>query len=151
MTQVALCVSTLQSLEGRIRLLRTSANWLIYASVILGVALLAQLYTLVPYWLFYFVLVGWVAYVAVAIAAAHGREIAYPSALILSLLTLSVSIPQPEHYSLVSAGLTVASLTFISGSVLQVGVIMSILSYLLLKRMNPRRTVLVGGQSKQGS
>ncbi len=109
-----------------------------------------QLYTLVPSWLFYSVLVGWVAYVAVAITAAVGREIAYPLSLVLSFLTLLVSLPQPEHYSLVSAGLNMASLTFLLGSALQVGVILSASSYLILKRKKSRQTVLMGGQSKQG-
>ncbi len=95
---------------------------------------MVQLYALVPSWLFFSVLAGWILYVVVAIAAAFGRHVAYPSALILSILTLLVTLPQPEHYSLVAAGLSAASLTLIVGSTLQVAVIVTVSSFLLLKR-----------------
>ncbi len=125
--------------------MRRIANWLIYASVILGVALLVQLYVLVvPSWLFDSILVGWILYLVVAIAVASGRDKAYPAALVLSIITLAVSLPQPEHYSLAEAGPTLASLTFITGSVLQVGVIVLIASFLFLERKQARvRTIPV--------
>jgi hypothetical protein len=107
---------------------------LIYASIILGAALLVQLYSLVPLWLFYSVLTGWIAYLIVAVAIAKGLKMAYPLSLVLAILTLAVSLPQPEHYSLVQAGLSPASLTFSAGSVLQVAVILTVSSYLFLTR-----------------
>jgi hypothetical protein len=119
---------------GRLKTLKASADLLIYASIILGAALLVQLYSLVPLWLFYSVLTGWVAYLIVAVAIAKGLKMAYPLSLVLAILTLAVSLPQPEHYSLVQAGLSPASLTFIAGSVLQVAVILTVSSYLFLTR-----------------
>lgn len=111
---------------------RTLANWLIYASIILGVALIVQLDSLgVPPWLFYSVLAGWMAYLVVGVAVTLRVSIAYPVSLILAVLTLAVSLPQPEHYSF---GVSLASLTFIAGSILQVGVIAAVTRYLLLKR-----------------
>ncbi len=107
---------------------------LIYASVILGAILLVQLYGLVPSGLFYSVFIGWLLYLLVAIGASVDRELAYPSALGLSLLTLLVSLPQPEHYSLLSGGLTLAALTFIVGSAVQVGVIVAGGAFLLMRR-----------------
>jgi hypothetical protein len=59
------------------------------------------------------------------------KTVAYPLSLVLAALTLAVSLPQPEHYSF---GLSVASVTFIAGSVLQIGVIVSVTRYLLLRR-----------------
>jgi hypothetical protein len=103
---------------------------LIYLSVALGVALLPQLYGLVPMWLFFSVLVGWLAYVVVAILAAKGLGIAYPLALMLAILTLAVSLPQPEHYSFVEAGPSFASGTFILGSCLQLALLILIPVYL---------------------
>jgi lysylphosphatidylglycerol synthetase-like protein (DUF2156 family) len=103
---------------------------LIYLSVALGVALLPQLYGLVPIWLFFSVLVGWLAYVVVAILAAKGMRIAYPFALMLAILTLVLSLPQPEHYSFVEAGLSLASGTFILGSALQLALLILIPVYL---------------------
>jgi hypothetical protein len=122
----------LQSLKVHLRNPRTLANWLIYASIVLGVALIIQLNSLgVPSWLLYSVLVGWAAYVIVGIAVAMRKSVAYPLSLILAVLTLAVSIPQPEHYSF---GLSIGSLTLIAGSVLQIGVIVSVTRYLLLRR-----------------
>jgi len=92
----------------------------------MGIILLPQLYELVPEWLFFSVLVGWLAYVVVAIMALRSRWIAYPLAFVLAILTLAVSLPQPEHYSYVEAGLSLASATFIVGSVLQVALIILI-------------------------
>jgi hypothetical protein len=110
---------------------RTLANWLIYASIILGVALVVQLNSLgVPSWLFYSVLAGWIAYLTVGIAVTLRVSIAYPVSLILAVLTLAVSLPQPEHYSF---GVSPASLTFIAGSILQIGVILAVGRYLILK------------------
>jgi len=119
------------SLDAKLKSARTIANWLVYISIILGVALVVQLYSLVPSWLFYSVLAGWIAYLVVGIAVALRKDVAYPMSLVLAVLTLAVSLPQPEHYMF---GLSVASLTFITGSVLQVGVIVSVTRYLLLKR-----------------
>jgi len=119
----------------RLRLMKRGVNLLIYASVLLGVALLAQLYALmVPSWLFYSILAGWGLYLVAAIGVATSRERAYPAALVLSIATLTVSLPQPEHYSLAEAGPTLASLTFIAGSLLQIGVIVLVASFLILKR-----------------
>jgi len=111
-----------------------SINLLIFLSVVLGVVLLPQLYGLVPTWLFYSVLGGWLAYVLVAALAATGHKIAYPLAFVLSILTLAVSVPQPEHQSFVMAGLSLASLTFLVGSALQLGLVILIPVYYLRKR-----------------
>ena len=125
----------LESIDSKLKRVRRIANWLIYASVILGVALLVQLFVLMgPSWLFYSVLAGWILYLVVAIAVATGRDKAYPAALALSIVTLIVSLPQPEHYSLAEVGPTLASLTFIAGSVLQIGVIILVTSSMFLER-----------------
>ena len=103
------------------------ANWLIYASVVLGILLLAQLYALrVSLALLIPILAGWILYLIVAIAVWTGRSKAYPAALILAIVTLAISLLQPQHLSLAEAGLTLASFTFILGSILQVGVIILI-------------------------
>jgi len=129
----------LKSIDTKLKRLRRGADWLIYASVILGVALLVQLYALmVPSWLFYSILAGWLLYFLVAIGLATGRDKAYPPALVLSIVTLAVSLPQPEHYSLTDAGPTLASLTFMAGSLLQAGVIILVTSFLVLKRRQSR-------------
>jgi len=124
----------LDSHSGRLKTLKVSADLLIYASIFLGAALLIQLFAIVPVWLFYSVLTGWIAYLIVALAVAKGLKMAYPLSLVLAILTLAVSLPRPEHYSLIQAGLSPASLTFIAGSVLQVAVILTVSSYLFVTR-----------------
>src|SRR6266496_6565789 len=118
----------------RAKTLKGTADSLIYASIFLGAALLIQLFAIVPVWLFYSVLAGWIAYVIVALAVAKGLKMAYPLSLVLAILTLAVSLPRSEHYSLIQAGLSLASLTFIAGSVLQVAVILTVSSYLFMTR-----------------
>jgi hypothetical protein len=93
---------------------------------------------MVPSWLFYSILAGWLLYLLVAIGVATGRDKAYLSALVLSIVTLAVSLPQPEHYSQADAGPTLASLIFIAGSLLQVGVIILVTSFLILEKRQSR-------------
>ena len=124
----------MQSNSGVLKTLKTLTRFLIYASILLGATLLVELYAVVPVWLFYSVLAGWVAYLITAVAIAKDLKIAYPLSLILAILTLLVSLPQPEHHSLVEAGPSPASVTFIVGSVLQVAVILTVSSYLVLAR-----------------
>ena len=104
--------------------LRRLTDLLIYVSVVFGVVLLLQLWFLVPRWLFYSVLVGWVAYFFTAVAIVRHHEGAYKVALVLAILTLVVALPQPEHYKFVSEGFSLASITLIVGSVLQLCIIM---------------------------
>jgi hypothetical protein len=120
--------------------LKRTIDLFIYLSVAVGIVLLPQLFALVPTWLFFSVLVGWLAYVAVAMLAAVGRRIAYPLAFVLSILTLAVSLPQPEHYSYVAAGLSLASSTFIVGSVLQVVLLVLIPIYLYSTRTRVKQS-----------
>ena len=120
--------------------LRRTIDLLIYLSVALGIGLLPQLYGLVPNSLFYSVLGGLLAYLMVAIIAAAGHRIAYPLALVLSILTLALSLPQPEHYSFMKAGMLLASATFMIGSMLQFALLVLIPVYLLRNRSGRKST-----------
>jgi hypothetical protein len=120
---------------------RAIANPLIYASIVLGGVLLVQLYAIVPSWLFVSVAVGWAAYLIVGIAVRRGRAVAYQISLVLAVLTLGVSAPQPEHAGLLQSGFSLASLTLVAGSVLQVGVIFSVSAYLILARREQRESL----------
>ncbi|MDG6928748.1 MAG: hypothetical protein JRN29_01705 [Nitrososphaerota archaeon] len=95
----------------------------IYATVALGPLLLAQVYGAVPSWLLYSLLAGWLAYAAAAAAVVKGRRSGYALALVLALLVLAVSLPQPEHYAFARSGDVLAEATFVVGSALQVVVI----------------------------
>jgi len=114
--------------------LRRTIDLLIYLSVAMGVVLLLELFGLVPTWLFFSVFVGWLAYLIVAVFVARRRPIAYPAALVLAVLTLAVSLPQPEHYAFIEAGATLAASTFIIGSVVQILLLILIPIYLYQKK-----------------
>ena len=129
----------MQSSSAVLKTLKTLTRFLIYASTLLGAVLLVELYAVVPVWLLYSVLGGWIAYLITAVAIAKNLKIAYPLSLVLAILTLAVSLPQPEHQSLVEAGPSPASLTLIVGSVLQVAVILTVSSYLVLTRRISRK------------
>lgn len=114
--------------------LRRATDVFIYASVALGLVLLLQLWLLVSAWLFYSVTLGWIAYFITAVAIMRRHEGAYKAALILAILTLVVSVPQPEHYAFVSEGINLASMTFIIGSLLQLCIIVLLTVYFLRNR-----------------
>ncbi len=76
-------------------------------------------------------------WIIAALLAATGHKLAYPLAFVLSVLTLAVSLPQPEHLSFVEAGMSLASATFLIGSALQVALLVLISAYLLWNRMHP--------------
>ena len=116
--------------------LKRATNLLIYASVLFGILLLLQLWLLVPRWLFYSVLIGWFAYLITAFAVARRYEKAYSVVLVLAIITLAVSLPQPAHFGFLNNIITLAALTFIIGSILQMAIIVMILAQFLRTRIN---------------
>jgi hypothetical protein len=118
----------------RVARLKRAVDLLIVLSVALGVVLLAQIRILVPSWLFYSVLTGWFAYLLVAIVALTGRKIAYTFAFVIAILTLAVSLPQPEHFAFASEGMWLATFTFAAGSALQIALLILIPTYLVKER-----------------
>src|SRR5260370_3053756 len=106
----------MQSNSGVLKTLKTLTRFLIYASILLGASLLVELYAVVPVWLFYSVLAGWVAYLITSVAIAKDLKIAYPLSLILAILPLAVPLPQPEHHSLFEAGPIPTSVPLVLGS-----------------------------------
>lgn len=111
-------------------------KFLLVLSVFAGVLLLLQLWVLVPRWLFYTVLVGWIAYLLTAAAVILGHRMAYGFALVLAIITLAVSLPRPEHVAFLRSGVNLASMTFVVGSVLQVCVIVTVAWYILKSRLH---------------
>lgn len=101
--------------------LRQMINLVIYLSVALGVLFIAQISGIVPQQMVYALLTGWIAYLFTAIAVAAGRRReAYTAAFILAIITLLVSLPEPRHYTLLSSVNPLPGLTFLSGSALQI-------------------------------
>jgi len=118
--------------------LEHAIDLLIYLSVALGVVLLPQIYSLVPPWLFYAVFGGWIAYLIVALAARFHHKAAYPAAFLLAVVTLLSSLPDPTHYSFAGAGMWLATATFVTGSVLQICLLVLISVHFLKLRKGNR-------------
>jgi hypothetical protein len=106
--------------------LRRAIDTLVYASVLLGAIFLPQVYYLLPSFVFYGLLAGWLAYIGAAICVARGIRAAYPLVVVLAILTLAVSLPQPEHYTLLNPAQALAGATFLLGSAMQVCLIVLI-------------------------
>ena len=119
--------------EGR-SVLRKVIDAMVYFSVILGAVLLAQAFNLLPPPVAYSIIVGWLAYIVAALLVFRRVRVAYPLVMVLAVLTLVVSLPQPEHYSLVNPEQAVAGATFLVGSATQVCLIVLIPLYFLRER-----------------
>jgi hypothetical protein len=100
--------------------LKKAIDSLVYASVALGLLFIYAASTLVPSWLLLSIIVGEVAYAAAAIAVARGFRAAYYAVVVLALIVLAISLPQPGHYAFASDGQVGAFLIFGTGSALQI-------------------------------
>ncbi len=107
---------------------------LVYLSVLLGAALLLQAFNQLPPSVAYAVLGGWLVYVVAAVLVLRKVRGAYPLVIGLAMLTLIVSLPQPEHYTLLNPGQILAGATFLLGSAVQVCLIILIPAYFLRSR-----------------
>jgi hypothetical protein len=102
----------------------------VYASVALGLLLVLVAGPLVPSWLLASLIAGEVAYALTAVAVARGYRRSYYAVVVLALLVLVVSLPQPDHYSFASSGQIGAFLIFAAGSVSQICLLIMIPVYL---------------------
>ena len=102
--------------------------WLVNSSVVLGVLFLYVLYVTpgVPSFLFPSILVGEIIWVACAIAISRKARWAPYMAVVLAVITLGASLPQPTHYDFAQSGQVVAFLIFTGGSVLQFALIAAV-------------------------
>jgi len=103
-------------------------TWLVYASVVLGVLFLYTIHGIAdfPNWLFYSIAFGEGLWVVCAVAVLRGARWAPYLALVLALITLAVSLPQPTHYTFASTGQFLAFFIFAGGSVIQVALIVAV-------------------------
>ncbi|MGD0637194.1 MAG: hypothetical protein ABSA72_04050 [Nitrososphaerales archaeon] len=106
--------------------LKKAIQWLVFASVAMGVLFILAAGTLVPSWLLASIVAGELAYAAAAYALARGHRAAYYAVEVLALIVLAVSLPQPGHYAFASDGQVGAFLIFGIGSVLQICLIVLI-------------------------
>jgi hypothetical protein len=105
----------------------------IYATIGLGPILLLQVYGIVPAFLFYSLLGGWIVYLIAGAGVSLNKNRFYILTSLLSILVLVLSLSQPEHYLFFSQGKVYAALTFLVGDALQVIVLAGSLRILTSK------------------
>jgi hypothetical protein len=107
---------------------------LIIASTLLGVALLWEIHSMVPPEVFDTIAFGWILFVIDSALTFLKPGVSYYIGLVLALLALGASLPQSAHWAFIQNGLLVPSVIFVSGSVVQVLVIIFVVSYLVRER-----------------
>ena len=108
--------------------LEKAIAWLVYASVLLGVLFLYVLHGTpgIPGFLFPSIFVGEVIWILCAVAITRKVRWAPYLAVVLAVITLGVSLPQPTHYDFAQAGQIVNFLIFSGGAVLQFALIAAV-------------------------
>ena len=116
--------------------LEKAIAWLVYASVVLGVLFLYVLYGTpgVPSFLFPSILAGEVIWLVCAVAISRKLKWAPYLAVVLAVITLAVSLPQPTHYSFAESGQVVAFMIFTGGAVLQFALIADVALFVVRTR-----------------
>ena len=120
----------------RVARLERAIAWLVYASVVLGLLFLYVLYGTpgVPSFLFPSILVGEIIWIVCAIAISRKLRWAPYMAVVLAVVTLAVSLPQPTHYDFAETGQIVAFLIFTGGSALQFVLIAAVAVFVFKSR-----------------
>ena len=116
--------------------LEKAIAWLVYASVVLGVLFLYVLYGTpgIPTFLFPSILVGEVIWIGCAVAISRKVRWAPYMAVVLAVITLAVSLPQPTHYTFAETGQIAAFLIFTGGAALQVALIAAVVLFVFRSR-----------------
>lgn len=111
---------------------------LIIFSAVLGALFLWEARPLLPASVFDFILVGWALFVLDAGLTFVKPVPAYYLGLVLAVLTLASSLPQPAHYAFLQDGQYLAAATFLAGTAAQFVLIPSVLYYAVSSRRASR-------------
>ncbi len=116
--------------------LEKAIAWLVYSSVVLGVLFLYVLHGTggIPSFLFPSILVGEIVWIVCAVAISRKARWAPYMAVVLAVITLAVSLPQPTHYTFAETGQVVAFLIFTGGAVLQFALIAAVALFVYQSR-----------------
>ena len=116
--------------------LEKAIAWLVYSSVVLGLLFLYVLYGTpgIPSFLFPSILVGELIWIVCAVAVSRRLRWAPYLAVVLAVITLGVSLPQPTHYDFAQSGQVVAFLIFTGGAILQFALIAAVILFVYRSR-----------------
>ena len=122
--------------RSRVTRLEKAIAWLVYASVLLGVLFLYVLHGTggIPSFLFPSILAGELIWIVCAVAISRKAKWAPYMAVVLAVVTLAVSLPQPTHYTFAETGQVVAFLIFTGGAVLQFALITAVALFVYRSR-----------------
>ena len=104
---------------------------LILFSAILGVFFLWQAQPLLPPNVFDILTLGWLLFVVDSVLTFARPRISYYLGLVLSIIALSETVTQPEHYALIENGNVPATIILVLGSAAQALLIGSVLWYIV--------------------
>jgi hypothetical protein len=124
------------SFRCRVTRLEKAIAWLVYASVVLGLLFLYVLHGTagIPSFLFPSIAVGEVIWIGCAVAISRRVVWAPYMAVVLAVITLAVSLPQPTHYDFAETGQVVAFVIFTGGSALQFALIGAVALFVIRSR-----------------
>ncbi|MDG6925667.1 MAG: hypothetical protein JRN09_03850 [Nitrososphaerota archaeon] len=117
--------------------LKRAVDGLIFATVALGFVLLYVASGVVPGWLLASLFAGEFAYAGASLAVAKKYRWSYYLIIVLAVLVLAVSLPQPEHYAFAATGQYLPLAIFALGSVFQVCLLVLVPVYLWRTRSRP--------------
>ncbi|MCX8201407.1 MAG: hypothetical protein N3H84_04820 [Candidatus Caldarchaeum sp.] len=96
---------------------------LLILSSLLGVVFMAVALPVVPPWLAAILLTGFGGFLVATFLALRGKKVGYWVGLVLAVLVLLVSFPDPDHQIFLRTGRILESTILIVGNILQVAYI----------------------------
>ena len=103
-------------------------------TTVFGVVFLWEVYPLLPAFVFDFVAIGWVCFVVDSFLTFFRPRASYALGLVLAVLAMAVSLPQPEHYALIEGGDVAAAATLFIGTGAEVLIIILVAYYFIASR-----------------
>lgn len=88
----------------------------------------------VPQWLATILLMGFTGFVAATALAARGKRIGYWVGLVLAVLVLLVSFPDPDHQIFLRTGRIIESTILITGNILQIAYIVAFIRHTIRRK-----------------
>lgn len=117
---------------------------LILFSAILGALFLWEASGLLPASVFDIIAVGWALFVVDGVLSFVRPAASYYLGLVLAVLALSASLPQPTHYTFFAAGEILAGATFTAGTAAQFALIALVAYYAVAGRRYSSRAADAG-------
>jgi hypothetical protein len=107
---------------------------LIIFTTAFGVFFLWEVYPLLPTFVFDFVAAGWACFVVDSVLTFIRPRASYVLGLVLAILAMAVSLPQPEHYALIEGGDLTAAVILVVGTAAEACIVILVAYYFVSTR-----------------